>query len=639
MNGLTALFSGVNNLSVGKKLTAGFVLILFITLAITGAGINGFSRIRQSSQKQQTAIRMVQRLNQARLSRTLLQYTGNRKYDEENAQALQQLKQLSESLDRFSWRPEGQRKLNTIKQAENIYLAEREQFVAALNQRTELLNGLNSNVLAEYSVKADKLSKQLNSDTRLASRASRLDADIQNVLKQWPVFIKQPTEARKEALVTALKGVAEGAVLLRQIYYANEGDWITDTAREANRLSDLLTTYQQAFNEQEKKSAVLTAAAEKMNQSVEDLYLFQVKQVEETIDDASKFAWGATVLGILAGMAIAWRITLNITQPLRETLEVADKIAAGDLTTHIETHRRDEPGLLMQAIGRMNDNLKGIIVQVRQGVNNVAHASSEIAAGNMDLSSRTEQQSAAVVETAASMEQLTSTVKQNSENAHQASCLAQEASRNAGRGGQIVQDVVVTMEEISSSSKKIADIINVINGIAFQTNILALNAAVEAARAGEQGRGFAVVAGEVRSLAQRSATAAREIEALISEAGEKVENGSRLVSNAGQAMEDIMLSVNQVSSIMNEIDTASEEQSRGILQIGQAMSEMDSSTQQNVALVEQSSAAAASLEAQAKQLEKMVAVFRTTECDVPDGEWLNDGPRHSLDSAGPMAAA
>jgi methyl-accepting chemotaxis protein-2 (aspartate sensor receptor) len=635
MSGLTELLSGVNNLSVGKKLTAGFILIFFITLAIAGTGINGFAKIRRNSQKQQTAIRMVQRLNQAQLSRTLLQYTGNHDYAEENAQALEQLKKLSESLESFSWLPEGQMKLNAVRQAENIYRAERELFISALNQRAELLKTLNSNILTGYSVNADKLSDQINADTRLASRASRLDADIQHVLQLWPDFIKQPTELRKKELTTSLHEVTEGAGLLSQIYHANENDWIAEVAREANRLSHLLDTYQKVFNEQESKSAVLTAAAEQMNEAINALYLFQVKQVEETIDDAGEFAWTATVLGILAGLLIAWRITLNITQPLRETLLVADKIAAGDLTTHIETNRRDEPGQLMQAIGRMNDNLKEIITQVRQGVDSVAHASSEIAAGNVDLSSRTEQQSAAVVETAASMHQLTSTVKQNADNAHQASVLAKQASHNAGRGGQLVQEVVVTMEEISTSSKKIADIISVINGIAFQTNILALNAAVEAARAGEQGRGFAVVAGEVRNLAQRSATAAREIEALISEAGEKVENGARLVSNAGHAMEDIVCSVNQVSSIMNEIDTASEEQSRGILQIGQAMSDMDSTTQQNAALVEQSSAAAAALEEQAKQLEKIVAVFKTAEFDISLGEML----KGSALALRPVAAA
>ncbi len=401
-----------------------------------------------------------------------------------------------------------------------------------------------------------------------------------------------------------------------------------------------LNNYQAAFTVQEKQSAELTATAGKLNAAVTDLYQAQLVNVIDAISEANVIMYGAAVLGVLAGLIIAWRITRNITQPLRETLLVANKIAAGDLTAQIDTQRGDEPGLLMQAVGRMNQNLKEIIVQVRQGVDNVARASAEIAAGNIDLSSRTEEQSAAVVQTAASMEQLTSTVKQNAENAHQASSLAQEASQNAGRGGKIVQEVVVTMEEISTSSRKIADIINVINGIAFQTNILALNAAVEAARAGEQGRGFAVVAGEVRSLAQRSATAAREIEALISQAGEKVNNGSQLVSSAGQAMEDIVRSVSQVSSIMHEIAHASEEQSRGILQIGQAMTEMDTTTQQNAALVEESSAAASSLEEQAKQLEQTVAVFKTASQGLADRSPVTQPARYVVASKPqPVSAA
>ncbi|WP_246875724.1 methyl-accepting chemotaxis protein, partial [Pantoea ananatis] len=227
-----------------------------------------------------------------------------------------------------------------------------------------------------------------------------------------------------------------------------------------------------------------------------------------------------------------------------------------------------------------------------------------------DLSSRTEQQSAAVVETAASMEELTSTVKQNAENAHHASQLATEASHNASRGGEIISDVISTMGGISQSSGKIGEIISVINGIAFQTNILALNAAVEAARAGEQGRGFAVVAGEVRNLAQRSSLAAKEIEALISESLSRVSNGTGLVNRAGVTMEDIVKSVTQVRDIMGEIAAASDEQNRGITQIAQAMTEMDTTTQQNAALVEESSAAASSLEDQAHELEKTVAVFR-----------------------------
>ena len=640
MSGLSAVVAGFNNWSVGKKLTSGFILVLLITVGIAAAGIKGFANIRTDTQKQQIVVQMVQALNQGRLNRTLYQYTGESRYSDENARALQQLQQLGQSLYQFNWHPEGKAKLDTVKQGIEGYLAQREIFVGTVNQRSALLKEMDINTLADYGHSSEALNRQAGVDVGIALAASRLDAAIQQTLKAWPDFIAKPDETQKANMINKLSAVAEQAELLKNQQPGGENGWVAGLILDTARLSAALNNYQAAFTVQEKQSAELTATAGKLNAAVTDLYQAQLVNVIDAISEANVIMYGAAVLGVLAGLIIAWRITRNITQPLRETLLVANKIAAGDLTAQIDTQRGDEPGLLMQAVGRMNQNLKEIIGQVRQGVDNVARASAEIAAGNIDLSSRTEEQSAAVVQTAASMEQLTSTVKQNAENAHQASSLAQEASQNAGRGGKIVQEVVVTMEEISTSSRKIADIINVINGIAFQTNILALNAAVEAARAGEQGRGFAVVAGEVRSLAQRSATAAREIEALISQAGEKVNNGSQLVSSAGQAMEDIVRSVSQVSSIMHEIAHASEEQSRGILQIGQAMTEMDTTTQQNAALVEESSAAASSLEEQAKQLEQTVAVFKTASQGLADRSPVTQPARYVVASKPqPVSAA
>jgi len=317
-------------------------------------------------------------------------------------------------------------------------------------------------------------------------------------------------------------------------------------------------------------------------------------------------------IGIALGLLLAMGITASITRPLNETLRVAEQIAKGDLTSTLTSTRHDEPGLLMQAVSTMNENLKSIINDVREGVESVARSSTEIAAGNMDLSSRTEQQSAAVVETAASMEELTSTVALNAENANQARLLAEEASQNASEGSLISQKVIDTMKNVRLSSHRISEITTVINSIAFQTNILALNAAVEAARAGDQGKGFAVVAAEVRTLAQRSAQSAKEIENLIHESAVHVDTGFNLVEGAGAAMFKIEKSVAQVRDIMSEIATATDEQSRGISQIAQAMAEMDTTTQQNAALVEESSAAASSLEDQAVQLEKVVSIFRVS---------------------------
>ncbi len=298
-----------------------------------------------------------------------------------------------------------------------------------------------------------------------------------------------------------------------------------------------------------------------------------------------------------------------LIMPLNSIVSSIQLIAKGDLVTPVNVTGNNEIGMLANTLRHMQHELAGTVGDVRDGVTAIYNGAGEIAAGNNDLSSRTEQQAASLEETAASMEELTATVRQNADNARQASHLALTASETAERGGKVVDDVVNTMRGIGDSSKKIADIISVIDGIAFQTNILALNAAVEAARAGEQGRGFAVVAGEVRNLAQRSAQAAREIKTLIEDSVGKVDAGAALVEHAGETMDEIVSAVTRVTDIMSEITSASDEQSRGIDQIGVAVTEMDKVTQQNAALVEQSAAAAASLEEQAGRLAQAVSVF------------------------------
>jgi methyl-accepting chemotaxis protein len=320
-----------------------------------------------------------------------------------------------------------------------------------------------------------------------------------------------------------------------------------------------------------------------------------------------------SAVALLAGALCAWRLTVGIVRPMRDALGLAERVAAGDLTTRIVSSTRDEVGQLLAALKSMNDNLSKVVGEVRQGTDTIATASGQIASGNQDLSSRTEQQASSLQQTAASMEELTSTVKQNADNARQANQLAASASEVAVRGGSVVNEVVDTMGSINSSSRKIVDIIAVIDGIAFQTNILALNAAVEAARAGEQGRGFAVVAAEVRNLAQRSAAAAKEVKGLIDDSVGKVEAGSQKVAEAGQTMDEIVASVRRVTDIMGEIAAASQEQTTGIEQINQAITQMDQVTQQNAALVEEAAAAAASLQDQAGNLSQLVGVFRLDE--------------------------
>jgi methyl-accepting chemotaxis protein len=314
------------------------------------------------------------------------------------------------------------------------------------------------------------------------------------------------------------------------------------------------------------------------------------------------------IIGVL--LAICVVVARSITRPLNEAVGVAQRVAAGDLTSTVEVKTKDETGLLLQALKDMNESLKKIVSEVRSGSEAIGSGTREIASGNADLSQRTEEQASSLEETASSMEELTSTVKQNAENARQANQLALGASTVAVKGGAVVSEVVQTMSSINESSKKIVDIIGVIDGIAFQTNILALNAAVEAARAGEQGRGFAVVASEVRNLAQRSAAAAKEIKQLIGDSVDKVGAGTRLVDEAGKTMEEIVSSVKRVTDIMSEITAASQEQSAGIEQVNQAITQMDEVTQQNAALVEEAAAAAESLQEQAQNLETAVAVFK-----------------------------
>jgi len=333
-------------------------------------------------------------------------------------------------------------------------------------------------------------------------------------------------------------------------------------------------------------------------------------EAEETYRSTTLLMETVGVVALMLAALVAWWITRSITRPLVRALEVANTVAEGDLTSRIDVSSRDETGQLLQALKRMNDNLAHTVGSVRVGTDTIAVAAAEVAAGSHDLSSRTEQQASALEETASSMEELTSTVKQNADNARQANKLAESASGVAARGGAVIQQVVGTMDQINASSSKINDIIGVIDGIAFQTNILALNAAVEAARAGEQGRGFAVVASEVRNLAQRSAAAAKEIKGLIGDSSDKVANGSRLVSQAGETMQEIVDSVRRVTDIMAEISAASVEQTAGIEQINQAVAQMDEGTQQNAALVEQAAAASSAMQEQAATLAQAVAVFR-----------------------------
>jgi len=361
----------------------------------------------------------------------------------------------------------------------------------------------------------------------------------------------------------------------------------------------------------------LVPAANDYVAAIEAFHQHEVQRVEERsaamrarIRHAELLLAALAGCGLLLGALMAWLMARSITLPLRDVVAATHAITGGDLSQSVPVAGRDEVGEVLQSIARMQESLRAMVGEVRSSTDSISTASSEIASGNADLSSRTEQAASNLQQTAASMEQLTGTVRQSADAARTANQLAASAATVAARGGAVVSQVVATMNEINASSKQIADIIGTIDGIAFQTNILALNAAVEAARAGEQGRGFAVVAAEVRSLAQRSAAAAKEIKGLIGSSVEKVASGSRLVDDAGATMSEIVASVQRVSDIIGEITAAASEQSEGIGQVNSAVTQLDQMTQQNAALVEESAAAAESLKEQAKRLAQVVAAFR-----------------------------
>ncbi|MFZ3290106.1 MAG: methyl-accepting chemotaxis protein, partial [Telluria sp.] len=441
-----------------------------------------------------------------------------------------------------------------------------------------------------------------SSDDTLATTFRKVIADSvthgSELVKQIDVLLTTPEE----------KAIYLSAQAWRAKYQAAKVAVMN--AKQAGQAAEAERIYNDSF----------APAAKTYESKVMELLSHQRKAIDDTarsIEATSalsfKLVMLLSALLILAGAICAYVISRSITVPLKAAIDVATTVAAGDLTTSFKASSRDEIGDLMRALKGMNDALYAVVSEVQNGTYSIATASGQIAAGNQDLSSRTEQQASSLEETASSMEELTSTVRQNADNATQANQLAQAASDVAAKGGKIVGQVVDTMGAIDASARKIVDIIGVIDGIAFQTNILALNAAVEAARAGEQGRGFAVVASEVRNLAQRSAGAAKEIKTLIGDSAQQVNRGTQLVEQAGTTMSEVVASVGRVTDIMAEITSASQEQRIGIDQVNQAIAQMDQVTQQNAALVEEAAAAAQSLQDQAAGLSRAAAGFKLNE--------------------------
>ncbi|WP_198119285.1 methyl-accepting chemotaxis protein [Massilia rhizosphaerae] len=464
--------------------------------------------------------------------------------------------------------------------------------LVTLGQLDQIVRKLNLNQLA--------LAEALTSDAgRLSKLIEELDSNHAEITRQWQAFT-----------ATGLTG--EGHDLAERFIQANDKYTAeaTQPAVAALRAGDMERAKSLVHGAMIELFVPVRASINALLQLQLDEAAKAEKKSQATYETVRLVCLSGMAFGLVLAAIIGATLVRGIVRPLEKAVRVAGAVADGDLTQDISTEAHDETGRLMRALEHMNAGLADIVGRVRAGTGAIRTSSAEIAAGNLDLSARTEQQAAALEQTASSMEELTSTVKQNADNARQANTLALSAAEVAGKGGAVVSEVVSTMGAINASAARIADIIGVIDGIAFQTNILALNAAVEAARAGEQGRGFAVVASEVRTLAQRSAAAAKEIKALIDDSVEKVQHGSQLVDKAGATMGDIVRSVNQVTAIMGEILVAGEEQATGIEQVSRAIGQMDEATQQNAALVEQASAAAQAMREEADRLADAVGVFR-----------------------------
>ncbi|MBU9834659.1 HAMP domain-containing protein [Rahnella sp. L72c] len=598
------------NFSIGKKLFSGFIVLIIIISGISLYSIYSFKIIQANAEKTEVVNKIGHLLDIARRNRLLFQQTGDEQAMKANGDAINNMQSLTQKEAGAPWQGQIKNKFDVLVERLNNYKQLRETFLDKSLRSQALAKELNPAAGQPYLLDLQKnmLSASLEPDAH--EKLLEMSLAIAFLQNAGNNFIASPTSENFTHLQKSYR--AADALYSTLIVPLPDADKsvVTPAWTYFKKMEAVAEAYYSATPETKRAADEMGKGAEALNAATLALIEVQGENNQKVIADTIVIISALAAAAIIMALLSAGFITRQITRPIIQNLTLAERIASGDLTAEVSSDSMDELGKLTRTMGAMNARLCDMITGIRESVSHLASASSQIAVGNTDLASRTEQQSAAVVETASSMEELTSTVRMNADNALQASKLAASATQDAVRGGEIVSKVVLTMNGIADSSKKITDIISVINGIAFQTNILALNAAVEAARAGEQGRGFAVVAGEVRTLAQRSANAAKEIEALINESVVRIGTGTELVSRAGASMQDIVQSVTHVSQIIDEISTSSNEQSQGIEQIGKAVTEMDSTTQQNATLVQESSAAAISLEQQAKKLSDMVAVFK-----------------------------
>ncbi|WP_313110035.1 methyl-accepting chemotaxis protein [Atlantibacter sp.] len=601
--------SGLNNIKIRSKLLASYLLLILVTFFISAIAIYSLEKINKNNILQEKIVSIEKLLSESRYNNTHFTFTRDLKYFELQKKSQEAIiLKLSELEQQTASGPEKE-KFSRIQAKAVDYSSQTKLLMESIVAGKRLAESIKQSQLFALGDEIINRGRTAGFDVGIAEYAAYINLTIKDVRFKAEDLIARTSAVQQNDLAAPLRNMIEESERYRVGLSSSSVELVDKLIAESRDMQSNADLFTQNSIAQNKLISLTDNAAKQFYLAMDDFMQHQAVITNNTLSQARFAMIIATLAGGILATVIALLITKHITTPLNATLNIANRIAEGDLSATIVNDRKDEFGMLLHSISVMNNRLKYIITEVQSGVDNVSKASSEISTRNNDLYSRTELQSAALIQTSATLKQLTEAIKNNASNADIANKKTNEATANAEKGGVIVNKVISTMKNISSSSMKVAEITNVINGIAFQTNILALNAAVEAARAGEQGRGFAVVAGEVRTLAQRSANAAKEIETLINAAVVSIKDGSSLVTSSGEAMEEIVKSIQHIKDIIDEIATVSDEQSRGLTEINQAMSELDVTTQKNASLVEDSAVASVSLAEQAQKLNKLVSVF------------------------------
>lgn len=601
--------SGLNNIKIRSKLLASYLLLIMVTFFISAIAIYSLEKINKNNILQEKIVSIEKLLYESRYNNTHFTFTRDLKYFELQKKSQEAIiLKLSELEQQTASGPEKE-KFSRIQAKAVDYSSQTKLLMESIVAGKRLAESIKQSQLFALGDEIINRGRTAGFDVGIAEYAAYINLTIKDVRFKAEDLIARTSAVQQNDLAAPLRNMIEESERYRVGLSSSSVELVDKLIAESRDMQSNADLFTQNSIAQNKLISLTDNAAKQFYLAMDDFMQHQAVITNNTLSQARFAMIIATLAGGILATVIALLITKHITTPLNATLNIANRIAEGDLSATIVNDRKDEFGMLLHSISVMNNRLKYIITEVQSGVDNVSKASSEISTRNNDLYSRTELQSAALIQTSATLKQLTEAIKNNASNADIANKKTNEATANAEKGGVIVNKVISTMKNISSSSMKVAEITNVINGIAFQTNILALNAAVEAARAGEQGRGFAVVAGEVRTLAQRSANAAKEIETLINAAVVSIKDGSSLVTSSGEAMEEIVKSIQHIKDIIDEIATVSDEQSRGLTEINQAMSELDVTTQKNASLVEDSAVASVSLAEQAQKLNKLVSVF------------------------------